>query len=474
MPAEYTHCVESYTKKGVSLKTAKGRCAAMYFKRHGVTVNEAHKKGLASYPELEGFDDSDWELAELISTDYDKIEESIEKSAQSTVKADTHGESEKLDIQAFNVDFLDDFGILEIVATKAGATAFTATGQAVTWTKKAIKGAAPTWKMQPASVNHNGKTYGRILESFHDSDNVRMLIKVNATMKDWLKKFGKFVGVSIEATDVKINKRFEITSARGTGVTFVFPPESPACAIEEGCGIVGTKEETKEKPEEQLPVETTEEETELIGTITSTPLSIWVDSDTSTAQSTVEIVAPPINISEDNKAEADKMVEDKEVTVKINVEATGDKMAEEKKEPETICAKKHETLMKEKDVQIEALKKELDSAKATVTKFEDEKKTVLLENLKKEGIDSEPYKTEPIPVIEKVLGAVLAFKKKAEEAPEVNSGADVKATEQKTEPAGNVMEKTMEESKPKVDELLEKAWARAEEYGLKRPKPKGE
>lgn len=460
MPAEYTECVGSYTKKGVSLKTAKGRCAAMYFKRHGTTVNEAHKKGLASYPDLDGFDDSDWELAELISTDLDTLENSIEKSAASTVpKADTHGENEKIDVLAYNVEFLDDFGVLEIIATKAGSTAFTSTGQAVTWTSKAIKKTAPTWAMQPASINHNGKTYGRILASFEDSETVRMLIKVNATLKDWLKKFGKSVGVSIEATDVKINKKSEITSARGTGVTFVFPPETPACSIEEGCGIKGAEDE----------------DTLLSGTVTTTSLNIWTDINNTTATSTIDLVVPPVNISEDNKVEA---VEIAETTVNNTVEAkaetTGDKMAEEEKKPETICAKKHESLMQEKDVQIEALKKELESAKATVTKFEEEKKTVLLETLKKEGIDSEAYKTEPIPVIEKVLGAVMAFKKKAEDAPEVNSGATVKATELKTEESGKVVEKAIEESKPKIDETLEKAWAKAEEYGLKRPKPKGE
>ena len=220
-----------------------------------------------------------------------------------------------------------------------------------------------------------------------------------------------------------------------------------------------------------------EEDAQLIGTITSNPLNIWTQlDDQPVANSTVVINISPDNIIEETKTEANKM----DTVVEAKAETKGDTMAEEPKTaevkpPETICAKKHETLMKEKDVQIEALKKELEVTKATVTKFEDEKKAVLLDTLKKEGIDSEPYKAETIPVIEKVLNAVVAFKKKADEAPEVNSGANVKATEQKTDESGAVMQKAAEESKPKVDEILERAWARAEaDYGLKRPKPKGE
>jgi len=48
MPKEYEHCKESYLKKGVSEKKAKAICAGMYYNRHGITVKEAHKRGLKS------------------------------------------------------------------------------------------------------------------------------------------------------------------------------------------------------------------------------------------------------------------------------------------------------------------------------------------------------------------------------------------------------------------------------------------
>jgi len=46
MPKEYTNCVKSYVKEGVVLKTAKARCAAAYYKKHKMTVKQAHAKGI--------------------------------------------------------------------------------------------------------------------------------------------------------------------------------------------------------------------------------------------------------------------------------------------------------------------------------------------------------------------------------------------------------------------------------------------
>ena len=46
MPKEYEHCKESYLKKGMDEKKAKAICAGMYHNRHGITVNEAEKRGL--------------------------------------------------------------------------------------------------------------------------------------------------------------------------------------------------------------------------------------------------------------------------------------------------------------------------------------------------------------------------------------------------------------------------------------------
>lgn len=444
MPAEYVRCKESYIKKGISEKTASGRCAAMYFKRHNMTVNEAHKKGVASFPDLEGITEDDLKLAELILSDLEVIEDQT-----SAVKPDTHGE--QLEITALNMDFLDEFGVLEIVATKVGAGAFTGNGQAVSWTEKALKKAAPTWLMGNVSVNHNGKYYGRIIASFFENGLVRMTVKVNEQLKGWLKKFGKDVGVSIEATSVKLNKKFDITDAKGTGVTFVFPPETPACDIKEGCGIVATEAKVGE-PNITVNINAEDEEKSVDGIVSSTPINLLTydpygtgyttTADSSTA--TITIVTPN-NITEDNKNLSSKdIIETKKVET----------MAEEPK-PETICAKKHESIVKEKDTAIEALKKELESLKATVSKYDAEKKCKLLEAIKNDGLDPKVYESKEISVLEDILATLEAFKKKEAEVPEVNSGAVITATVQETKKEGDIVTATLTEAEDKAKKEAE-------------------
>jgi hypothetical protein len=46
MPKDYEQCVESYTRKGMSTGKAKAICAAAYYKRHGMTVKQAHDRGI--------------------------------------------------------------------------------------------------------------------------------------------------------------------------------------------------------------------------------------------------------------------------------------------------------------------------------------------------------------------------------------------------------------------------------------------
>ena len=452
MPADYVACKESYMKKGISEKTAKARCAAWFYKKHGYTVNEAHKKGKATaespYPsELEGQDlkDMDWNLVDYILKDLTDIEKLTESSAVDSTKPEAHGE--ELDITAVNMDFLDEFGILEITATKVGAGAFTGNGQAVTWTERALKKAAPTWVLGNVSINHDGNNYGRIISSFFENGVVRMVVKVNDQLKVWLKKFGRAVGVSIEAISVKLNKKFDITDAKGTGVTFVFPPETPACKVEEGCGIVATKNKAVEK------AESTEEESSVDGIVSSEPINIfdynaWKEAGITTTvddtSATITIVTPN-NITEENKNLSSKdVIETKKVET----------MAEETK-IETICAKEHETIVKAKDSEIEALKKEMETLKATVSKYDAEKKGKLLDAIKNEGLDPKNYESKEIPILEDILATLEAFKKKEAELPEVNSGAVVTATEQITKKEGDIVTATLNEAEEKAKKEAE-------------------
>jgi len=582
MPADYVACRDSYIKKGVSEKTAKARCAAWFYKKHGYTVNEAHKRGRASADvplpeELVGEDlsDLDWELVEFMLANLDEFPD----EADSTKPVKLTKREEKMEVEiagvanskiiGFNIDMLDDLNIVEIIATKVGAKAYTDGGLVVVWTDKALRGAEKSWKLKRASMNHEDVDHGRILASFMDGDLLRMVVKVSDTLKVWIKKAGNLIGVSIEAVKVKINKEQEIISATGSGITFVFPPHEPACTIEEGCGIVAIEtkevEAIKRKPPESgnLPEEgkkildrvytqcrgnhpaddpedeekcskiawyavkkagfekkddgtwvkstlpepfdieafikncpQIQETVDNVTTLTSTvdslitittfPSHVWYNISSTTTDGSnyrpwQEIYStypypemdwtkykiwispnavdnpPPYNIDEENK--------------NPEQERKGEIMAEE---PKTICVEKHEQMIKEKDAQIETLNRDMETLKATVAKFEVEKKNSMLDALKAEKIDVEPFKNESIEVLDVRLQAIKAYKKSLEEAPEENSGVKVTATETKTDDTGkavsNAVETVVDEVKQKAEEekkYLEFLKTEAEKRGFR-------
>lgn len=53
MPKEYKHCVESEVNSGKDMKIAQRMCAISFFKRHGMTPQQAEEKGMASYSDYE-------------------------------------------------------------------------------------------------------------------------------------------------------------------------------------------------------------------------------------------------------------------------------------------------------------------------------------------------------------------------------------------------------------------------------------
>lgn len=238
MPEDYLNCVENYIKHGVSPRAAKARCAAWFYKKHGITVKEAHEKlkggtGSEEYAYISSLTDEDVnsideELVRLIMTD-------LKDLSGTTPEKDVFAKSVGL---SMNTDLLEDYNVVEIVAAKVGSPAFSAEGIVAVWTKKALERAQKTWKLTRVSINHKDVDYGRVLDSYMVGDELRMLVKVNDELKEWIKTAGNLLGVSIEASKAKIGKKLEILDAVGSGVTFVFPPYHPACKIEDGCGIV--------------------------------------------------------------------------------------------------------------------------------------------------------------------------------------------------------------------------------------------
>ena len=467
MPAEYLACVENYVKKGVSKKTAQARCAAAYYNRHGVTVNEAHSS--KDFEPIGGMDmgEVDMDLVNLIMMDLNQLGMVEGVKASKSVKLTKKEQRAEItmsdhmisNVVAYNMDMLDDFNIVEIVATKVGAKAYTEEGRALTWTKQGLQAAEKTWRLTDASVNHDEETFeGKILASFLDGDLLRMVLKVTDKLKAWIKSAGKLIGVSIEAINVKINKDYEIISAVGDGVTFVFPPHEPACGTDEGCGIVAaetTETITAENKYfcDKCGAETIEENVHRVSMYAMySPVESPGDNKDFKrdvcAECRIDIKAVldamfPIKATateEDNITPSDNINEDgTAVDESSTPDITGDKMADE--EVKTICAEKHAAIVKDKDSTIEKLTKEMDEIRATLAQYETERKNVLLESLKKESIDIEPYKDDNIATLEKLVNAVKAFKTKLEEEVEENSGAKVKATEALTDPDGDALAK---------------------------------
>lgn len=488
MPKDYVACVENYVKKGVSKKTAKARCAAWFYKKHGYTVNEAHEKGWATAPDIEGIDrnDLDYDLVEKIMSNLSDLS-NVESVSPKEVKLTKKEEKQDIELteQAkttviSTVDMLDDFNIVEIIATKVGAKAFTASGTVVIWSERGLVAAEKTWVGKPVTANHDGKkAYGIIISSFLDGNDLRMVLKVDDFIKDWIKAAGSLMGVSIEGVGVKI-KDFEIISAIGSGVTFVFPPEEPGCSIEEGCGIVATETKEENKTDEiaadisQTACTETKITSDVIQSanswIASLPTAYYIG--TNGEQTVYDWYTTPNVDWEKYKIIIQPVTLDNNNEKNINSEKpeNGDKMSEDVKKEETICAKKHETLMKEKDAQIEALNKELESLRATVSKYDEEKKNVVLESIKLEGVDVEPYKNDPIQTLEKLLNAVKAYKVKVASSQVVDSGAVVKATETVTDPDGDALRKAKEEADAKIKAVAEAEMAKIKEIDEKAKK----
>lgn len=229
MPAEYTECVKSYIENGVSEKAAKARCAAMFYKRHGMTVNEWAKK----YGESMEYDyDEDMVQSLLMS-----MEPKVRECGKHTILF--------ANIKTMDTSQLDD-GFIEIVATKDGGLSYTEKGVALTWTATALRSAQKTWNNKPVSINHDdSQVHGKIKYSwFDETDNtLHQIIQLDDFLRWQVKSNLNNIGVSIEAFLNKFDDNFSIIDAEGKAVTIVLPPHRPACSQEDGCKILGEQKE---------------------------------------------------------------------------------------------------------------------------------------------------------------------------------------------------------------------------------------
>lgn len=450
MPEEYLRCKESYMKKGVSEKTASARCAAMYYKRHGVTVNEAAKKA-----------------GEATTIDYDEslykailAEESEESKKNCGCKAQAiehKGIYAKMQAISVNIEMIDD-GIVEIVATRVGAKAYTSDGVALKWPKKTLENMSHTWTNGTVSINHDpAHIHGKIISAWFDGKNTRHVLKIDDFLSKWISVGAALgLGVSIEADELEYDeKKLDILNARGTGVTIVFPPATAACPPEEGCGIMGTEEqeyadgakltyEERQKlpdsafcgPDRSFPAHDADHVRNGLARLSQ---SNYSSEEKASILKCLKSRAKKhgIEVSEAgailNSADKDNLVMTIVNNIVVDEESaraeeagvnSGETMADEDK-TKIVAAE-----LEKKTAELDATKKELEELRAFKEKIAAEEKTRMLAVVAT-YIDSKPFENEHLCSIKAVVSALETYKKKMDEEPERNSGAQ--ATE-RTDP----------------------------------------
>lgn len=375
MPKEYTQCVRKYVEDGLSERTAKARCAAMFYKRHKMTVNEYVSK--YGHGEKQDYDE---ELADAILYAMDMDIEAELKTLP--INNNDMGQDQ---VVAFNeerwlvANELED-GIFEIVATKVGAAAFTSDGLRLTWTDTALQHTAPTWTGGRVNINHDSsRFYGKILSSWYQPPKVHIILKADKLMCTYLRLAKALrIGVSIEATEVKYNSdTLEIITAKGTDVAIVLPPHEPACSPEEGCGFLGRE-----------------------GNVAASGEEANEDTD--------ETASTDSNVVEET-AEVEK------------TEAIGESMSND--EP-MVSQKEHEAVVNE----LEAMKKEAEELRAFRETREKEDKEAILEVVAS-YIPNDAFKEESLKTLCAVTRALKAYKEKMDNEPLVDSGANTTSTE---------------------------------------------
>lgn len=146
-------------------------------------------------------------------------------------------------------------GILTTIGTRAGASAFLPFGVEVTWTADVLERIHKTWEGGRVGANHTPeKDFGEILDVQFDGENAFFTLFVDEELRSHLAKNLDSVGVSIEAADPEVNERGEIIDAEGTGISFIFFPNTAACTPGDGCEILGSvpKELMKGIPDDLL------------------------------------------------------------------------------------------------------------------------------------------------------------------------------------------------------------------------------
>lgn len=364
MPKEYTDCVSNYMKKGVSEKAAKARCAAAFYKKHGITVNEwVQKNG-----ETDSFE-YDEEMVKVL------LESMGDDKPLEPRKCNQHKQLFS-NVKTMDASQISD-GLIEIIAARDGSLAYTPEGVALTYTGSSLKNAQKTWQGTPVSINHNKSNHGTVKCSWFDDNEqaLHQILQLDSYLQGWVMRNldAEGIGVSIESTLNEFDDDLNILDAIGRGVTIVLPPHSPACSKEDGCMILAT---------EVLPTSQTN-----------------------------KIEDESLDESVQINSEDDNMVNEENKNVSITAEFEAVKAEKVKLEAE-----------------IESMKAELVELKSFKTKTIEAERVVLLSTIKNFGLDPVVYEKNDNEALKLIVSTAESVRKSMEDDPIVDSGATISST----------------------------------------------
>jgi len=122
---------------------------------------------------------------------------------------------------------------------RAGTKAYDEKGKEYTITQSAIDSSADTYSGGIITINHKVKENGKITKSWQDGEFIKATVEgLSQACVDAINS-AAYRGVSQESTDAEFADKnsTDIIKLKGTGVTFVFYPENPACPLNKGCGV---------------------------------------------------------------------------------------------------------------------------------------------------------------------------------------------------------------------------------------------
>lgn len=144
-----------------------------------------------------------------------------------------------------NEPFVEADDSVTIAICKVGSLAHDGKGKIFRFTETGLQSSAPSWAGGIVRTVHKHPENGKIERSWYEAPFAMAVVSgLSPTMRE-IMKTPAYLGVSQESIPTKIGDMemirgqpvWNLDEVRGTGVSIMLYPETPACPLEAGCGI---------------------------------------------------------------------------------------------------------------------------------------------------------------------------------------------------------------------------------------------